>query len=61
MTNDLLLAISSKLERLYNRSLSSEVNLSKENMTLKNELSELKLEVSKTNEILNKIYEEIRK
>lgn len=61
MTNDLLLAISSKLERLYNRSLSSEVNLSKENMTLKNELSDLKFEISKTNEILNKIYEEIRK
>lgn len=61
MTNDLLHALSAKIERLYNRMLSSEVNLSKENSSIKNELNGLRTEVSKTNEILAKIYEEIKR
>ncbi len=61
MTNDLLFALSAKIERLYNRMISSEVNLSKENVSIKNDINNLREEISKTNEILLKIYEEIRK
>ena len=41
--------------------ISSEVNLSKENVSIKNDINNLREEISKTNEILLKIYEEIRK
>lgn len=60
MNNDVLMALSSKFERLYNRMLALETNGKRANNNLRNDINTLKCELEKTNIFLEKIYNKLR-
>ncbi len=60
MNNDVLMTLSSKFERLYNRMLVLETNGKRANNNLRNDINTLKCELEKTNIILEKIYNKLR-
>ncbi len=61
MNSDFVLGLSSKIERLQNRLNATEANLKLESNKIRKDITLLKDEVGKTNELLLELLKEIKK
>ena len=61
MNSDFAFGLSAKIERLQNRLNATEANLKLENNKIRKDITLLKDEVSKTNELLLELLKEIKK
>lgn len=60
MYNDVLMALSAKIERLYNKMIASETKKQSEYLIYENEIKSLRSQLEKTNNLLENIYNKLK-